>query len=86
MSREELFSLWQQHDVLNTIIADAKRDQALAPIDLFIENNLSALLSTMTRIAVMEERASSKINVPDIFRVDAGILRKGGVAVPSGAS
>jgi hypothetical protein len=36
----------------------------------------------MTQIAVMEERTNGKINVPDIFRVEAEILRKGGVAVP----
>ena len=42
----------------------------------------SALLSSMRDVSVMEERANGKINVPDIFRVEADILRKGGVAVP----
>jgi hypothetical protein len=36
----------------------------------------------MVHIAVMEERTNGRINVPDIFRVEAEILRKGGVAVP----
>lgn len=36
----------------------------------------------MRDVGVMEERANGKINVPDIFRVEAEILRKGGVAVP----
>jgi hypothetical protein len=36
----------------------------------------------MKNVAVMEERTNGKINVPDIFRVEAEILRKGGVAVP----
>jgi len=49
---------------------------------VFIEDNQDALLRTMTSIAVMEVRANGKINVPDIFRVEAGILRRGGVAVP----
>jgi hypothetical protein len=49
---------------------------------MFIENSMDALLQTITSIAVMEERANGKINVPDIFRVEAGILCKGGVAVP----
>jgi hypothetical protein len=40
------------------------------------------LLRAMTRIAVMEERANGKINVPEIFRVNAGILRRGGVTGP----
>jgi len=45
-------------------------------------DQLSALLSSMRDVGVMEERSNGKINVPDIFRVEAAILRKGGVAVP----
>jgi hypothetical protein len=82
MSQDELFALWNDANVVKKIIAETTRDGVLAPIDLFIEPSASALLKTMTRIAVMDERASGKINVPDIFRVEAEILRRGGVAVP----
>jgi hypothetical protein len=30
-------------------------------------------------------RSNDKINIPDIFRLEAGIKRKGGVAAPSRA-
>ena len=40
------------------------------------------MLEAMKSVAVMDERSNGKINVPDIYRVEAGILRKGGVAVP----
>lgn len=80
--REELFALWDEHDVVGKIMKDAEEGQLLAPFDLFIEKGSAALLKAMTRVAVMEERANGKINVPDIFRVKAGILRMGGVAVP----
>jgi hypothetical protein len=63
-------------------VEQASSEDVLAPIGMFIEDNQDALLQTMTQIAVMEERANGKINVPDIFRVEAEILRKGGVAVP----
>jgi hypothetical protein len=63
-------------------VEQASSEDVLAPIGMFIEANQDALLQTMTQIAVMEERANGKINVPDIFRVEAEILRKGGVAVP----
>jgi hypothetical protein len=80
--RDELFSLWHSYKVVQKILADAEQHHWLAPIDLFSEPAPAALLKTMASIAVMEERANGKINVPDIFRVEASILRKGGVAVP----
>ena len=80
--REELFELWQRDEVIMHIFEQAEKEQWLPPIDVFVERNPAALLRSMRRIAVMEERANGKINVPDIFRVEADILRKGGVAVP----
>lgn len=80
--REELFALWESHRVMDRILEESERNKWLAPIDLYMNHDLNAVLDTMTRIAVMEERANGKINVPDIFRVEAEILRKGGVAVP----
>jgi hypothetical protein len=56
-----------------------------APIDLVIANlvdqddEASVLIKLMREIGVFEERGPDRINVPDIFRVKAGILRKGGV-------
>ena len=63
-------------------ISEASGQGQLAPIGMVLGDSQDALLQTMTQIAVMEERANGKINVPDIFRVEAEILRKGGVAVP----
>ena len=78
ISKDELFALWQQAEVSKSI----HETKGLAPIGVFIKNGLDGLLQTMRNIAVMEERANGKVNVPDIFRVEAEILRKGGVAVP----
>ena len=80
--RDDLFALWEKQDVVKRILRDAQAQGWLAPIDLFLKRDPEALLKTMVRIAVMEERTNGKINVPDIFRVEAEILRKGGVAVP----
>lgn len=41
-----------------------------------------ALLNVLTSIGIMEKRTNGKINIPDIFRVEAGIKRKGGVKPP----
>jgi hypothetical protein len=79
----DLFLLWRTHRVMEQILEQTKGRGWLAPIGIFIEEDSpDALLQTMTSIAVMEKRANGKINVPDIFRVEAEILRKGGVAVP----
>ena len=76
--KDELFELWQNAKVSEGI----NHTDGLAPIGVFIKEGPEGLLQTMTNIAVMEERANGKVNVPDIFRVEAEILRKGGVAVP----
>lgn len=82
ISKDDLFQLWDAKQVVDKINKKAATNNWLAPIGMFTEQNNEALLRTMTSIAVMEERGNKKINVPDIFRVEAGILRKGGVAVP----
>lgn len=81
--KADLFHLWRSRRVTEVILEKTSGSGWLAPIGVFIEKDSpDALLQTMTSIAVMEERANGKINVPDIFRVEAEILRKGGVAVP----
>ena len=82
ITKEELFSLWEKQEVVKNIIANSNSSNFLPPVGMFLEQNVNSLLQTMSSIAVMEERTNGKINVPDIFRVEAGILRKGGVAVP----
>lgn len=82
IAKKDLFQLWDNEKVVEEIVQQAAVKKWLAPIGMFSEQNNEALLKTMTSIAVMEERGNGKINVPDIFRVEAGILRKGGVAVP----
>lgn len=83
IAKDELLSIWQQSDVVRGITNDAQNGRWLAPIELSATpGGPASLLEAMKGIAVMEERANGKINVPDIFRVEAGIKRMGGVAVP----
>jgi hypothetical protein len=82
MEKANLFDLWRNAGVIDEILASSRNGGWLAPIGVVNNHTPEALLLTMTSIAVMEERANGKINVPDIFRVEAGIKRKGGVAVP----
>jgi hypothetical protein len=80
--KAELFQLWQEQRVTERVRERGSDLGWLTPIGVFLEGSDDALLQTMTSIGVMEMRANGKINVPDIFRVEAEILRKGGVAVP----
>ena len=83
IGRAELLDVWQSSKVVQQITNQAISNHWLAPVELETGTDApAALLAAMISIAVMEERANGKINVPDIFRVEAGIKRRGGVAVP----
>lgn len=79
MEREEFLKAVGQSDALTQIRAG----DWLPPIELQLDaGEEEGLLSALSNIGVAEERANGRINIPDIFRVEAGIKRKGGVAVP----
>ncbi|WP_200379521.1 P-loop NTPase family protein [Rubrivivax gelatinosus] len=82
MSRDQLFQLWNDHRVMQAIAASTHGEVSKTPAGLTDSPEFEALLQAMKAVAVMDERSNGKINVPDIYRVEAGILRKGGVAVP----
>lgn len=82
MEREQLIEFWAAEHVVDTIRAQAASDGSRTPVKFLGGDEPSALLSSMRDVGVMEERANGKINVPDIYRVEAAILRRGGVAVP----
>ena len=82
MEREQLLKLWDEQHVIQNIQKDAQSEMMSTPVKFLSEDEPSALLSSMRDVGVMEVRGNGKINVPDIYRVEAGILRRGGVAVP----
>ncbi|MDD2878068.1 MAG: hypothetical protein PHT60_13280 [Acidiphilium sp.] len=82
MEREQLLDIWRDQRVIAAILENAATAPKYTPVKFLAGEELSALLSAMRDVGVIEERANGKINVPDIFRVEAEILRRGGVAVP----
>lgn len=83
MERAHLIGLWTEAGVVDEISQSSSSGPNYTPVSFLAgDDKLSALLSSMRDVGVMEVRNNGKINVPDIFRVDAEILRKGGVAVP----
>jgi hypothetical protein len=82
-----LQEIWQHDNTVQKVESETKKNGWLVPIFFTRSNSLSmeyALLLTLRVIGVMEMRANEKVNVPDIFRVDAQIKRRGGVKPPRG--
>lgn len=76
MSKTALEAIWDQQNVSLKVDSPSK--------SIWISTSEGAskneqLISALVLIGVAEERANQKINVPDIFRVHAGIKRLGGV-------
>lgn len=82
MERDQLLEIWESQHVIESIRGYASTEPRYTPVKFLAGDEPSALLSSMRDVGVMEDRTNGKINVPDIFRVEAEILRKGGVAVP----
>lgn len=76
---------WQICNTVSKIKSDAKQQFRLLPLEIVRNraNPEGALLQAMANIGVVEFRTETRINVPDIFRVAAGIKRRGGVRPPS---
>lgn len=80
--RSEIAARWKDANVGTTIIAKFKGKDA--PLDIIMAELLDddvtdPLIKLLREVAVLEVRSNGKINVPDIFRVKAGIRRKGGL-------
>jgi hypothetical protein len=76
---------WLERGTVKQMRAASIESSRLLPLEL--EKPLSgpedALLNALRNIGVLEFRAADRINMPDIFRVEAGIKRRGGVRPPT---
>lgn len=83
---EAILGRWREGRTLKTLREIRERHGSVkAPLGIDLEappdvgRSLEVLLDNLRAIGVMELRTTGKIDIPDIFRVKAGILRKGGV-------
>jgi hypothetical protein len=77
---------WKDQNTVATITDQSKANQTLLPLELEgVRDPERALLNALINIGVVEFRDQRRINVPDIFRVEARIKRRGGVRPPSAA-
>lgn len=85
MPLDELKDLWRQQGTAKSIMRESTATKRLAPVQLVATDPRdleAALVSALQAIGVLEIRSNQKINVPDIFRIEAQIKRKGGVKPP----
>jgi hypothetical protein len=83
MDRATLEALWRADDTAARILQQSRVEVGLPPVQLDeAADPAAALLAALRSIGVMESRTTGKIDVPDIFRVEAEIKRKGGVKPP----
>lgn len=84
MPQEELVRIWKQRQTAAQALERAERQDR--PILIEREANPStpeaALLNALKIIGVLSLRKNGKVDIPDIFRVQAAIKRRGGVKPP----
>jgi hypothetical protein len=76
---------WAERKTVAELRAEAKGETRRLPLELVTTREAAeeALLRALETIGVIEFRTENRINMPDIFRVEAGIKRRGGVRPPS---
>jgi hypothetical protein len=83
LARDRLDDIWSQSGAVERAAGAAGGSSSAF---LSGESPHDALLRALSAIGVMEVRSNGKVNVPDIFRVEAGIKRRGGVKPPRGGA
>jgi len=72
---------WEETETIQAVMKRAKRREFLPPFDPGAEGQpYDHLRETLVRIGVLILRADGRFDIPDLFRVAARLLKKGGVA------
>lgn len=78
--QEDFYEIWRRLKVPDGILAEYVDSRAPLEISRADPGGLAqALERSLVQLGVFEDRDDGRVNVPDIFRISAGIKRKGGV-------
>ncbi|XXF77159.1 hypothetical protein P2318_29510 [Myxococcaceae bacterium GXIMD 01537] len=77
---DEVFKVWKKARTLKSAISDAKAEGYLPPFPEGAERSERDLYVALERIGVMMRRTDGRLDMPDLFRVAAKLLKKGGTA------
>lgn len=85
--REEFFRRWRDSETVAAALKKAREDGALPPIRDDMTTGVprkwvqeDALAQRLFAMGVLSARADGRYDMPDLFRIGAALLRKGGVA------
>jgi hypothetical protein len=76
----QVFRVWQRAKTINSLLADAKTNNYLPPFPIEGKQREQKLFEALARIGVMFRRKDGRVDMPDLFRVAAKLLKKGGTA------
>lgn len=79
-NEEEVFKVWRFAKTVETIVSDASNRRYLPPFNVEGQQNERHLFEALCRIGVMFRRKDERVDMPDLFRVAAKLLKKGGTA------
>jgi len=72
--------VWKKANTLQAALDDSKLKGYLPPVQPSRTNHERELYTAMEKIGVMLRRKDGRIDMPDLFRVAAKLLKKGGTA------
>ncbi len=75
---QEVFKVWQRAQTIQLLIGDAEKNRYLPPFPMNKQPMGRDLYEALNRIGVMFRRKDDRIDMPDLFRVAAKLLKKGG--------
>lgn len=77
---QEVHRVWEQTGTVEALKADAQRSGYLPPFPNVEAASAAGLFTALELIGVMFRRKDDRLDMPDLFRVAARLLKKGGVA------
>jgi len=77
---DEVFRVWKQAKTVDSIVSDAQLRKYLPPFNFQGRQSERDLFEALCRIGVMFRRKDERVDMPDLFRVAAKLLKKGGTA------
>lgn len=75
---KEVFRAWKVTNTLKLLVDDSKVGKYLPPFEISKEKHERDLFLALERIGVMFSRKDGRLDMPDLFRVAAKLLKKGG--------
>lgn len=77
---QEVFEVWRSAGTVEEARRDARTNHYLPPFPDPAQASERDLYAAMERIGVMFRRKDGRLDMPDLFRVAAKLLKKGGIA------